>query len=52
MNLNSYLKKGAGYALSDASKSSGLSAWMGQQLTGLEVHPPFAIMAIVSHTIF
>ena len=51
-NLPTFSFIGAGYALSDASKRSGLSAWMGLQLTGLEVLPRFAIMAIVSSSYF
>ena len=33
--------------MSDASKVSGLSAWMGEQLTVLAVLPNFAILVIV-----
>jgi len=42
-----FLLMGAGFALSDASKVSGLSLWLGQRLTQLEVLPPFAIMLII-----
>lgn len=38
---------GSGFAMSDASKVSGLSAWMGEQLTVLAVLPNFAILVIV-----
>lgn len=38
---------GGGFALSDATKESGLSDWIGQQLTGLSVLPPFVIMLII-----
>ena len=44
LNFNT---SGAGFALSDASKVSGLSLWLGQRLTQLEVLPPFAIMLII-----
>ena len=45
-NLN-WQSTGAGFALSDASKASGLSVWLGRRLTHLEVLPPFAIMLII-----
>nr|CAH0105112.1 unnamed protein product [Daphnia galeata] len=38
---------GGGFALSDATEASGLSDWIGQQLTGLQVLPPFVIMLII-----
>ncbi|KAI9557042.1 hypothetical protein GHT06_016839 [Daphnia sinensis] len=38
---------GGGFAISDASKISGLSTWLGSQLAGLSVLPPFAIMMII-----
>ena len=38
---------GGGFALSHATEASGLSAWLGEQLSGLSVLPPFAIMLIV-----
>lgn len=38
---------GGGFALSDACKESGLSTWLGEQLSGLSVLPPFAILFIV-----
>ena len=38
---------GGGFALSDASLKSGLSAWLGTQLAGLSSLPPFLIMFIV-----
>ena len=38
---------GGGFALSDASKESGLSAWLGTQLAGLGDLPPLAIMFII-----
>nr|CAH0100027.1 unnamed protein product [Daphnia galeata] len=37
---------GSGFALSDASKISGLSKWLGHQLSALEVLPPFSILII------
>ncbi len=37
---------GSGFALSDASKISGLSKWLGHQLSALEVLPPFSILVI------
>lgn len=39
--------KGGGFAISDASKISGLSTWLGSQLAGLSALPPFAIMLII-----
>lgn len=39
--------KGGGFALSDASKVSGLSTWLGAKLAGLSVLPPFAIMFVI-----
>lgn len=33
--------------MSDATEASGLSDWIGQQLTGLQVLPPFVIMLII-----
>ena len=38
---------GSGFALSDACRVSGLSEWLGEQLSGLSVLPPFVIMLIV-----
>lgn len=38
---------GGGYALSDATKKSGLSNWIGVQLAGMVVLPPFLIMLVV-----
>ncbi|XP_057373828.1 Na(+)/citrate cotransporter-like isoform X2 [Daphnia carinata] len=38
---------GGGFALSDASKASGLSSWLGDQLAVLSFLPPFAIMLII-----
>lgn len=37
---------GSGFALSDASKVSGLSKWLGYQLSALQALPPFAILVI------
>ncbi|XP_046437439.1 solute carrier family 13 member 2-like [Daphnia pulex] len=37
---------GSGFALSDASKISGLSKWLGHQLSALQVLPPFSILII------
>ncbi len=45
--LNCLYNTGGGFALSDASTKSGLSAWIGTQLTGLSALPPFLIMFIV-----
>ena len=42
-----FLIGGGGFALSDASKVSGLSTWIGAQLAGLSVLPPFLIMFII-----
>lgn len=39
--------EGGGFALSDASKASGLSSWLGDQLAVLSFLPPFAIMLII-----
>ncbi|XP_068765926.1 Na(+)/citrate cotransporter isoform X1 [Struthio camelus] len=39
---------GGGFALADASTDSGLSAWLGQQMTPLASVPPWAIAVIVS----
>ncbi|KAK2714473.1 solute carrier family 13 member 2-like [Artemia franciscana] len=39
---------GAGIALSDASRKSGLSSLIGQSLSSLEYLPPFAILIIVT----
>ncbi len=33
--------------MSDATQKSGLSEWIGQQLTSLSVLPPFVIMLII-----
>ena len=41
-----FKKKGGGFALSDASLQSGLSDWLGQQLSVLRVLPPFVIMLV------
>ena len=38
---------GGGFALSDASEASGLSPWLGEQLTALRDLPPFVIMLII-----
>ena len=38
---------GSGFAISDATTKSGLSTWLGEQLSGLSVLQPFAIMFIV-----
>jgi len=38
---------GGGFAISEASKVSGLSLWIGRQLSALQVLPPFAIMVII-----
>ena len=38
---------GGGFALSDATLESGLSDWIGQQLAGLSVLPPFVTMLII-----
>ncbi|NXY35311.1 S13A5 protein, partial [Pomatorhinus ruficollis] len=39
---------GGGFALADASASSGLSAWLGHQMTPLVSIPPWAIATVVS----
>ena len=39
---------GAGYAISDACYASCLTVWIGQQMAGLNVFPPFVIMIMVS----
>ncbi|XP_046438107.1 solute carrier family 13 member 5-like isoform X1 [Daphnia pulex] len=38
---------GGGFAISDASKISGLSTWLGAQLSVLSVLPPFIIMLTI-----
>ena len=38
--------KGGGYALSEATKTSRLADWIGNQLIGLDVLPPFVIMIL------
>ena len=38
---------GGGFAISDASKASGLSIWIGQSLSGLAVLPPIAILILM-----
>jgi len=42
-----FLIAGAGFALSDVSKESGLSVWLGTKLTSLEVLPPFALLLAI-----
>lgn len=37
---------GGGYALSEATKTSHLAEWIGHQLIGLDVLPPFVIMML------
>ncbi|NXX93389.1 S13A5 protein, partial [Centropus bengalensis] len=39
---------GGGFALADGSASSGLSAWLGQQMTPLGSIPPWAIATVLS----
>ncbi|NXF88436.1 S13A5 protein, partial [Eubucco bourcierii] len=39
---------GGGFALADASASSGLSAWLGHQMTPLGSIPPWAIATVLS----
>ncbi|NWT69880.1 S13A5 protein, partial [Prunella himalayana] len=39
---------GGGFALADASANSGLSAWMGLQMTPLGSIPPWAIASVIS----
>ena len=46
-NVNAIVNAGGGFALSDASKESGLSEWLGIQLAGLGSLPPLAIMFII-----
>lgn len=38
---------GGGYAISDASKESGLSLWLGSYLSSLAALPPFAVMILM-----
>ncbi|GAB6030174.1 hypothetical protein CHUAL_005850 [Chamberlinius hualienensis] len=38
---------GGGFSMAEASKVSGLSAWLGQQLVPLHVLPPAAIVVVV-----
>ena len=38
---------GGGFALSDATAASGLSDWIGEQLSGLASLPPFVTMLII-----
>lgn len=45
--LSRNLPQGGGFAISEASKVSGLSLWIGTRLSALQVLPPFAIMVIV-----
>ncbi|XP_069730330.1 Na(+)/citrate cotransporter [Phaenicophaeus curvirostris] len=42
---------GGGFALADASANSGLSAWLGHQMTPLGSIPPWAIATVISLTI-
>uniref|UniRef100_A0A8C3V697 Solute carrier family 13 member 5 n=1 Tax=Catharus ustulatus TaxID=91951 RepID=A0A8C3V697_CATUS len=42
---------GGGFALADASANSGLSAWLGDQMTPLGSIPPWAIASVVSFTV-
>ncbi|NXT76610.1 S13A5 protein, partial [Zapornia atra] len=42
---------GGGFALADASAKSGLSAWLGHQMTPLGSIPPWAIATVLSLTI-
>jgi len=37
---------GAGFAISDASKTSGLSLWLGNGLKSLKTLPPFALLLV------
>lgn len=39
---------GGGFALADASANSGLSAWLGRQMTPLGSIPPWAIATVIS----
>ncbi|XP_022086476.1 solute carrier family 13 member 5-like [Acanthaster planci] len=39
---------GGGFALAEACKVSGLSAWIGERFTALDSFPPFAIALVVS----
>ncbi|NXF72366.1 S13A5 protein, partial [Sclerurus mexicanus] len=48
MPWNIVLLLGGGFALADASKNSGLSAWLGHQMTPLGSIPPWAIASVVS----
>ncbi|NXP19783.1 S13A5 protein, partial [Scytalopus superciliaris] len=42
---------GGGFALADASANSGLSAWLGRQMTPLGSIPPWAIASVLSFII-
>ena len=44
---NVLLLLGGGYAISDASKISGLSHWIGHHLSGLSFLPPIVIMGLM-----
>ncbi|XP_054142978.1 Na(+)/citrate cotransporter-like isoform X1 [Melozone crissalis] len=48
MPWNIVLLLGGGFALADASANSGLSAWMGRQMTPLGSIPPWAIASVIS----
>ena len=41
-----FAQSGAGFAISDASKKSGLSHWLGNGLKTLKVLPPFALLLV------
>ncbi|NWU22968.1 S13A5 protein, partial [Dyaphorophyia castanea] len=48
MPWNIVLLLGGGFALADASGNSGLSAWVGHQMTPLGSIPPWAIATVLS----
>lgn len=41
-----FIDAGGGFAISDASKVSGLSVLLGDKLSGLKALPPFALMLV------
>ncbi|NXY90388.1 S13A5 protein, partial [Alcedo cyanopectus] len=48
MPWNIVLLLGGGFALADASANSGLSAWLGHQMSPLGSIPPWAIATVIS----
>ncbi|XP_059486392.1 Na(+)/citrate cotransporter-like isoform X2 [Neocloeon triangulifer] len=41
------LMLGGGFAMAQAVKESGLSAWLGQELVGLSVLPPWLVVSVI-----